>query len=169
MLAKNSPKSICVYKMYHPLFFFLCLLDFSTDFLNSAEALFCILNFSQLQTQARTTLLKHFVQWRIKYMTYYIITFAKSYYVNIQACTNLNSLRQGCKEREYIHIYRSNAPGGLVLTDNCLPSLKGQRRNHVSILVNASWNDALISFIIFLNKYILDPSDVNSGSEKSTN
>lgn len=82
---------------------------------------------------------------------------------------SLNSPRQGCKERKYIHIYRSNAHSGLVLTDNCTPSLKGQRRNHMSILVTPSRNGVLIPFIIFSNKYIWDPSDVNSGSEKSMN
>ena len=82
---------------------------------------------------------------------------------------SLNSLRPGCKERKYIHIYESNAHDCLVLAENCTPSLKGQRRNHKSILVTLFGNGALILFIIFSNKYIWDLSDVNSGSEKSLN
>ena len=41
-LAKKSPQSIPVCEMYYPFFFFylLSLLNFSTDFLNFAEALF---------------------------------------------------------------------------------------------------------------------------------
>ena len=41
-LAKKSPKSISVCEIYYPFFFFylLSLLDFSTDFLNFAGALF---------------------------------------------------------------------------------------------------------------------------------
>lgn len=88
--------------------------------------------------QAQTTLLKHFVQGRIKYVTYHIIIFAKSYYVNIQAYMSHNSLRRGGKEKECIHIYGSNPDGGLGLTDNCIPSLKGLRRNHMSVLVTPS-------------------------------
>lgn len=130
---------------------------------------FCLFNLRQLQMQAQTALQKHSVQWKIKYMTYHTIIFAKSYYVNIQAYVSLNSLRQGYEERKYIHIYGSNAHGGLALTDNCIPSLKGQRRNHMSILVTPSWNGVITPFIIFSNKYIWDLSDVNSGSEKSMN
>lgn len=171
MLAKKNHKKTFVFLTCTILFFFPHLishLDFSTDFLNFSEP-FLHRNLSQLQTQAQTTLIKHFVQWKIKYITYHIIIFAKSYYVNIQAHMSLNSLRQECKEKPCIHIYGSDAHGGLVLSDNCIASLKGPRRNHMSILVTPSWNGALIPFIISSNKYIWDPSDVNSGSEKSMN
>lgn len=170
MLASKPPKSGHVSETHHSHFLrLLSLPDFSTDFLDFAEALFCILNFSQLQMEAQRALLKHFAQWRINYRTRHVIIFTTSYYVNIRACMSWKSPKQGCKERKYIHIYPSSAHGVLGLTGNCTPSLKGQRRNHMSVLVTPSRNGALIPFIIFSNKYIWDPSDVNSGSEKSMN
>lgn len=107
---------------------FFLIFSFPLDFSNLTLRRSLYVKPSSASEWIKISLTKYYAQWTTNCTASHVIICAKSYYVNILAYISLNRMTQECRERAYIQIYWNDTLWSYPLIENCIFSLRRQKR-----------------------------------------